>query len=33
MMDKLHKGEEVSIEGITLTFPVNEEKIEIDDKN
>ena len=32
MMDKLHKGEEVSIEDITLTFPVNEEKIEIDDK-
>ena len=32
MMDKLHKGEEVSIDGITLTFPVNEEKIEIDDK-
>ena len=31
-MDKLHKGEEVSIDGITLTFPVNEEKIEIDDK-
>ena len=32
MMDKLHKGEEVSIDGITITFPVNEEKIEIDDK-
>ena len=31
-MDKLHKGEEVSIDGITLSFPVNEEKIEIDDK-
>ena len=31
-MDKLHKGEEVSIDGITITFPVNEEKIEIDDK-
>ena len=28
-MDKLHKGEEVSIDGVTLTFPVNEEKIEI----
>ena len=32
MMDKLHKGEEISIDGITITFPVNEEKIEIDDK-
>ena len=32
MMDKLHKGEEVSIDDITITFPVNEEKIEIDDK-
>jgi len=31
-MDKLHKGEEVSVDGITITFPVNEEKIEIDDK-
>ena len=31
-MDKLHKGEEVSIDGVTLTFSVNEEKIEIDDK-
>jgi len=31
-MDKLHKGEEVSIDGVTLSFPVNEEKIEIDDK-
>ena len=31
-MDKLHKGEEVSIDGVTITFPVNEEKIEIDDK-
>jgi preprotein translocase subunit YajC len=31
-MDKLHKGEEVSIDGVTLTFPMNEEKIEIDDK-
>ena len=32
MMDKLHKGEEVSIDDVTITFPVNEEKIEIDDK-
>jgi len=32
MMDKLHKGEEISIDGVTITFPVNEEKIEIDDK-
>tara|TARA_R100001480_G_scaffold100291_2_gene104219 strand:- start:72 stop:797 length:726 start_codon:yes stop_codon:yes gene_type:complete len=32
MMDKLHKGEEISIDDITLSFPVNEEKIEIDDK-
>jgi len=32
MMDKLHKGEEISINGVTITFPVNEEKIEIDDK-
>lgn len=32
MMDKLHKGEEISIDDITITFPVNEEKIEIDDK-
>lgn len=31
-MDKLHKGEEVSIDGVTLSLPVNEEKIEIDDK-
>ena len=31
-MDKLHKGEEISIDGITISFPVNEEKIEIDDK-
>ena len=31
-MDKLHKGEEVSIDGVTLSFPINEEKIEIDDK-
>ncbi len=32
MMDKLHKGEEVSIDNIILSFPVNEEKIEVDDK-
>ena len=32
MMDKLHKGEEISIDGISISFPVNEEKIEIDDK-
>jgi len=32
MMDKLHKGEEVSIDDVTLSFSVNEEKIEIDDK-
>ena len=32
MMDKLHKGEEVSIDDVTLSFPVNEEKIEVDDK-
>ena len=31
-MDKLHKGEEVSIDGVTLSLPVNEEEIEIDDK-
>jgi hypothetical protein len=31
-MDKLHKGEEVSIDDVTLSFSVNEEKIEIDDK-
>ncbi len=31
MMDKLHKGEEISIDDITITFPMNEEKIEIDD--
>lgn len=29
MMDKLHKGEEVSIDDITITFPVNEEKIKV----
>ena len=32
MMDKLHKGEEISIDDVTISFPVNEEKIEIDDK-
>jgi len=32
MMDKLHKGEEISIGDVILSFPVNEEKIEIDDK-
>jgi hypothetical protein len=31
-MDKLHKGEEVSIDGIALSFPVNEEEITVDDK-
>jgi len=31
MMDKLHKGEEISIDDVTITFPMNEEKIEIDD--
>ncbi len=31
-MDKLHKGEEISIDGVTFSFPMNEEKIEIDDK-
>ena len=32
MMDKLHKGEEVSIDDVAFTFDMNEEKIEIDDK-
>jgi|TARA_R100000030_G_C3203742_1_gene111582 hypothetical protein len=32
MMDKLHKGEEVSVDDVTFTFDMNEEKIEIDDK-
>ena len=32
MMDKLHKGEEISIGDINFSFNVNEEKIEIDDK-
>jgi len=31
MMDKLHKGEEISIDDVVITFPMNEEKIEIDD--
>ena len=31
MMDKLHNGEEISIDDVTITFPMNEEKIEIDD--
>ena len=31
-MDKLHKGEEISIDDITVVFDVNEEKIEIDDE-
>jgi hypothetical protein len=31
-MDKLHKGEEVSIDGYILSFPVNEGTIEVDDE-
>jgi len=31
-MDKLHKGKEVSIDDVTFTFDMNEEKIEVDDK-
>ena len=32
MMDKLHKGEEITIDGITFDFEMNEAKIEIDDE-
>ena len=31
-MDKLHKGEEISIDDVTVVFDVNEEKVEIDDE-
>ena len=32
MMDKLHKKGEVSIDDITITFPINEKEIKIDDE-
>ena len=32
MMDKLHKSGEVSIDDITITFPINEKEIKIDDE-
>jgi preprotein translocase subunit YajC len=32
MMDKLHKGEEITIDGITFDFEMNEAKIELDDE-